>query len=102
MRPRRLAGQLRRWFILLCLLTVLLSFLAVKLNKQRNTAPSPQYLLRDDGGRICLFSADGSEELRKYDILTRLLPEGDVEALRTGVPVYTEDELLRLVEDYGG
>ena len=102
MRPRRLAGQLRRWFILLCIVTVLLSLLAVNLNTRRNSAPTPRYLLRDDGGRLCLFTADGSEELQKYDILTRLLPDGDVEALRTGVPVYTEDELRRLVEDYGG
>ena len=102
MRPRRLAGQLRRWFILLCIVTVLLSLLAVNLNTRRNRAPAPRYLLRDSGGRLCLFTADGSEELQKYDILTRLLPDGDVEALRTGVPVYTEDELRRLVEDYGG
>ena len=31
-----------------------------------------------------------------------LLPDTDLDALREGIPVYTDSELERLIEDYGG
>lgn len=60
-----------------------------------------QYLLRDNGGHLALYAADGSGPLAEYDIYTRLLPEGDVLALQQGLPVADDAELQRLLEDYG-
>lgn len=100
MRAIHTAHRIRMALIVLCLLTLALALFAFWLDQQH--ARVPQYLLRDDGGRLAVYSADGLQELTRYDILTRLLPENDMETLRAGLPVYSDAELARLVEDYGG
>ena len=67
-------------------------------NAQR---PQPRYLLKDTGGYVSLYTADGRGPLAQYDLLTRLLPEQDVLALQQGVPVQDEAELQQRLEDYG-
>lgn len=68
----------------------------------RMRQPEPRYLLKDCAGHIALYAADGTGPLAEYDqIYTRLLPEGDVLALQQGVPVYTDAELQKRLEDYG-
>lgn len=63
---------------------------------------TPLYLLKDNAGHIALYAGDGTGPLAQYDeIYTRLLPESDVLALQQGVPVYTETELQKRLEDYG-
>ena len=65
-------------------------------------APSPpQYLLKDHGGRLALYTGEGAGPLAVYEIYTRLLPERDLLALQQGVPVADESELQRRLEDYG-
>lgn len=65
--------------------------------------PEPTAYLRDHHGRIALFSADPDAETpeRVFELYTRLLPENDVLALQAGVAVHSEEELERLLEDYG-
>ena len=67
-------------------------------NAQR---PQPRYLLKDTGGYVSLYTADGRGPLAQYDLLTRLLPEQDVLALQQGVLVQDEAELQQRLEDYG-
>ena len=62
---------------------------------------APAYLLKDNGGKLALYAADGGGLLEEYDIYTRLLPEQDVLALQQGVPVADAAELQRRLEDYG-
>lgn len=59
------------------------------------------YLLKDNGGHLALYSADGTGPLAEYDIYTRLLPENDILALQQGVAVADEAELQQRLEDYG-
>ena len=59
------------------------------------------YLLRDHAGQVALYAPDGSGPLAEYQIYTRLLPEQDVLALQQGVPVSSDAELQRRLEDYG-
>ena len=62
----------------------------------------PQYLLKDNGGHLALYTIDGSGPLARFDeIYTRLLPEGDALALQQGVPITDERELQKRLEDYG-
>ena len=62
----------------------------------------PLYLLKDNAGHLALYTGDGTGPLAQYDeIYTRLLPEADVLALQQGVPVYSETELEKRLEDYG-
>lgn len=67
--------------------------------------PQPQqntgYLLKDNGGHLALYTADGTGPLAEYDIYTRLLPENDILALQEGVAVADEAELQQRLEDYG-
>ncbi|HJD20835.1 MAG TPA: hypothetical protein H9915_03345 [Candidatus Gemmiger faecigallinarum] len=68
----------------------------------RQGQQTPQgYLLRDNGGRLALYAADGTGPLAEYDIYTRLLPEQDFLALQQGVAVADEAELQKRLEDYG-
>ena len=72
-----------------------------KARPQPETA-APRYLLKDSGGHVALYTADGIGPLATYDDLyTRLLPESDVLALQQGVFVADEAELQRRLEDYG-
>ena len=68
----------------------------------QDTPAPPRYLLKDSGGHVALYTADGIGPLATYDDLyTRLLPESDVLALQQGVFVADEAELQRRLEDYG-
>ena len=71
------------------------------LRGQPSPAPA-RYLLKDSGGHVALYTADGTGPLAIYeDIFTHLLPESDVLALQQGVQVADEVELQRRLEDYG-
>ena len=81
----------------LCLAAALVWFA----RPQPETA-APRYLLKDSGGHVALYTADGIGPLAIYeDIYTHLLPESDVLALQQGVQVADEVELQRRLEDYG-
>ena len=63
---------------MLCLAAALVWFA----RPQPETA-APRYLLKDSGGHVALYTADGIGPLATYDDLyTRLLPESDVLALQ--------------------
>lgn len=65
--------------------------------------PEATAFLRDYHGRIALYEpSDDLESPRQvYDLYTRLLPENDVLALQAGIGVSSEEELERLLEDFG-
>ena len=82
---------------LLCIAAAVTVFF-VPVQKQQ---PQAQYLLKDNAGRLALYTPDGTGPLAQYDVYTRLLPEPDCLALQQGVSIYTEAELQQKLEDYG-
>ena len=82
---------------LLCIAAAVTVFF-VPVQKQQ---PQAQYLLKDNAGRLALYTPDGTGPLAQYDVYTRLLPEPDCLALQQGVSIYTEAELQKKLEDYG-
>lgn len=74
---------------LLCIAAAVTVFF-VPVQKQQ---PQAQYLLKDNAGRLALYTPDGTGPLAQYDVYTRLLPEPDCLALQQGVSIYTEAEL---------
>lgn len=93
----RLYLSLLAGLAVLCLAAALVWFA----RPQPETA-APRYLLKDSGGHVALYTADGIGPLATYDDLyTSLLPESDVLALQQGVFVADEAELQRRLEDYG-
>lgn len=75
---------------LLCIAAAVTVFF-VPVQKQQ---PQAQYLLKDNAGRLALYTPDGTGPLAQYDVYTRLLPEPDCLALQQGVSIYTEADLL--------
>lgn len=93
----------RRWYLTLLgsLAAVCIAACALWFALGQPEQPGPAWLLKDNGGRLALYSADGSGPLAQYDIYTRLLPEEDVLALQGGVAVRDAADLQQKLEDYG-
>ena len=52
-------------------------------------------------GKLALFKTGENTPVTRYEIYTGLLPEQDVAALQQGIPVATQKELRRYLEDFG-
>ena len=61
----------------------------------------PSYTLGEDSGKLALFKTGENTPVTRYEIYTGLLPEQDVAALQQGIPVATQKELRRYLEDFG-
>ena len=66
--------------------------------------PQPLWVLKDDGGRLARYEygAKQGPPVQTYPVYTALLPQPDLERLHSGIPVYSDEELRRLIEDFGG
>ena len=63
--------------------------------------PSPSYTLSEYNGQLALFRDDQDEPVARYEAYTNLLPPNDVSLLQEGIPVSSQEELQRLLEDFG-
>jgi len=62
--------------------------------------PEAKYLLRRCDGMVAVFLPGRDTPEYITDTPVSSLPAADRAALQTGLPVYTEEELARLLEDY--
>lgn len=70
---------------------------------EESPEPQPLWILTDDGGRLAQYEYGHPDEpVSIWPVYTALLPEADLERLRSGIPVYSGEELRRLIEDFGG
>lgn len=51
-------------------------------------------------GKLAVFEGESPYPNRVFDFLVRTLPAGDRSALSEGITVSSEEELLRLLEDF--
>lgn len=61
------------------------------------------YILKDEEGKIVIYTIDENEKLtlkEKTEILTAYLPEQDLEKLKQGIRVNGKEELNQTLEDY--
>ncbi len=66
-----------------------------------STTSEPMYILKEHQGIAAVFTPNSPEPKRKLkDIVIESLPEYDKSLLKTGIKVYSEKELQRLIEDY--
>ncbi|WP_367924551.1 hypothetical protein [uncultured Ruthenibacterium sp.] len=63
--------------------------------------PTPSYTLSEYQGQLALFRDGQSEPIACYEAYTNLLPPADVSMLQAGIPVSSQEELQRLLEDFG-
>lgn len=62
---------------------------------------TPLWILKDSGGCVARYDAEGEHRLQVWPVYTALLPDEDLERLHEGIPVYSEQELRQLLEDFG-
>jgi len=70
------------------------------------TAPSPRYIVSSQDGYIVVYYVASEEKAniqvnKLTSIFVSSLPQEEQERLATGIPIYTEDALFRILEDYG-
>ena len=68
---------------------------------QVETEVPVEYTIRDYGGKVAVFEAESETPLVVYEIYTHLLPENDIELLRRGIKVATQEQLQTRLEDLG-
>lgn len=63
--------------------------------------PDYLYIIREHEGRVAVFSAaDEQEPEMILDTLVKYLPDYDRSQLAQGIPVYSYQELVSLIEDF--
>ena len=60
-----------------------------------------QYIVKDYGGKVAVFDDNSNIPLVVYEIYTHLLPENDIELLRRGITVTSQEQLQSCLEDLG-
>lgn len=73
--------------------------------EQNTTTPVPQTVYAYVGaweGRLAVFRTNRAAPDEVFDVFIASLPASEQEALTTGIPVFDEEELQRLLEDYTG
>lgn len=86
------------------LLCISLYFLAVPLitpQAEARLEDPPSYTLSEYHGQLALFRDGETEPIARYEAYTNLLPPGDAALIQAGIPVSTQEELQRLLEDFG-
>lgn len=74
------------------------------LTASANTSAKPQtpeilYQLKEHNGKIAVISTDGNV-MEILDVYVFTLPDTDKSQLSSGIPLYSETELLSIIQDY--
>ena len=94
----------KKWMVflmVLCIAVTIASVASLTVPVAAKEPSGPVYVLRDNSGRLALYDAENGSLLRQYDVYTHLLPAVDVDMLRAGIDIYSDDQLQRLIEAYG-
>jgi len=69
---------------------------------QVHSSPCAIYIMRENGGKISIYDAKTENIIKTLDVYVFTLPESDREYLKQGIEIYSESELISLIEDYTG
>ncbi len=72
----------------------------VSVNSNPNESEKEQYLLRDAGGFVSIYTKDGYL-IKSTETHTSTLPAADREALAKGIEADSWEKVLELLSDYG-
>ncbi len=68
---------------------------------QSTQSQQPKYILKEYNGGIAVFTPDDDTPKTEYkEVMVKSLPEYDRMLLKSGIKVYSDTELQRLIEDY--
>ena len=91
-------------FTIFCTILIMVSIYSIIPSvqpPQTRTVVQNTFVVRDYGGKVAAFRCGEDEPFRVYDIYTHLLPENDIELLRRGITVDSEEQLMACLEDLG-
>lgn len=81
--------------LLITIIIVIFSF--IKVSAKSNTS----LLLKELNGTVALYK--GNKIIKIYDeIVVSVLPKNDQEALKSGIIIKNEEQLMSIIEDYDG
>ena len=90
---------------LLCALGLAVSVAVFALRPFESEPSASSYTLRDWHGKLALFApgktGEEDQPVEVYEVYTHLLPESDVLSLQAGIPLESQEQLQRLLEDFG-
>ena len=92
----------KKLIIVALILTVTLAVIIASvlvINHSKDNYSNP--ILKEDGGQVKLFR-NGNVVAIYDDIVIDILPPNDREALKKGIEIKNEEELLSIIEDYDG
>ena len=69
--------------------------------EETQAVPDPLYRLGIREGRVAILDGTGGKTLRVTEMPASSLPDPDRLALTQEIPVYSEEDLAHLLEDYG-
>lgn len=92
----------KKLLILTFAVLITLTFIIASLSNNNVTQQSDDTLvLKENNGQVVLF--EGTQILRVYDtIIIDVLPDSDKEALKKGITIENEEQLLSIIQDYDG
>ncbi|MEE0839004.1 MAG: BofC C-terminal domain-containing protein [Acutalibacteraceae bacterium] len=92
----------KKFIIVALIITVTLAVIIASvlvINHSKDNYSNP--ILKEDGGQVKLFR-NGNVVAIYDDIVIDILPPDDREALKKGIEIKNEEELLSIIEDYDG
>ncbi len=73
----------------------------VKTGKPKeSTTVQPKYTLTEYDGKLALFEEGYAMPVEIYDVLLSELPEAEQYKISNGIKAYTDEEALKIIEDY--
>ena len=90
--------------LLILTILALITFTVIIAAIYRNNVteqPDNTLVLKENNGQVVLFK--GTEIITVYDtVIVDVLPDSDKEALKKGITIENEEQLLSIIEDYDG
>lgn len=64
------------------------------------TSPSPLYTLSQYDGKLALFKRGYSMPVEIYEVYLSSLPQSEQSKIKSGISAQTDEEILKIIEDY--
>lgn len=64
------------------------------------TSPSPLYTLSQYDGKLALFKRGYSMPVEIYEVYLSSLPQDEQSKIKSGISAQTDEEILKIIEDY--
>lgn len=98
---RKLTFALFTIFCTILIVVTIYNVIPAKNSGSSSSHNETVYILTDYNGKVAVFTPESTQPITVYDIYTHLLPENDIEILRKGIRITSEQQLQSCLEDLG-